>query len=157
MRSIMHEKDGTCYLCRCLDSNNYYHRDIQEHHVFFGTANRKLSEKYGLKVYLCIYHHTGGPEAVHQNARNAEILKRDAQQIFEKTHTREEFMEIFGRNWLEAAPMQQVDEDMEECQRTADKAENAAGFQMLSEEESLIEMGREYMEFDKTTARRMKL
>ena len=24
--------------------------DLEEHHVFYGTANRKISEKYGLKV-----------------------------------------------------------------------------------------------------------
>lgn len=24
--------------------------NLEEHHIFFGTANRKISEKYGLKV-----------------------------------------------------------------------------------------------------------
>ena len=135
MKSILHKKDGTCYLCQKLHGNNYLHGTVQEHHVFFGTSNRKQSEKYGLKVYLCIYHHTGSAEAVHQNVENATILKREAQEVFEQTHTREEFMEIFGRNWLEDAPVQQATEE----------SKNAAGFQILPEEEALLGMGKDYL------------
>lgn len=100
MKSILQEKDGTCYLCRKLLGSSVTYGYTEEHHVFEGTANRKMSEKYGLKVYLCLWHHREGPEAVHQNRENAMLLKRDAQEAFEKTHTREEFMELFGKNWL---------------------------------------------------------
>lgn len=144
MKSIMHERNGACYLCQRLNGNDYYHQTLQEHHVFGGTANRKLSEKYGLKVYLCIYHHTAGPDAVHMNAENAGILKRDAQEIFERIYTREEFMKIFGRNWL----------DEETVHQEKKESEDVTGFQMLSEEEALIGMGKKYLE---TTARRKKL
>ena len=45
------QKKKECIICNSLNA--------EEHHVFFGTANRKLSEKYGLKVYLCAEHHRG--------------------------------------------------------------------------------------------------
>lgn len=100
MRSILHDKrEGTCYLCKKLN-DDYDRRTTQEHHVLFGTANRRLSEKYGLKVYLCLPHHTAGRMSVHQNHELARLLQQDAQEAFEKTHTREEWMAIFGRNYL---------------------------------------------------------
>lgn len=101
MKSILQQKDGTCYLCGKLLADPVVHGYTEEHHVFGGTANRKLSERYGLKVYLCLRHHREGPQAVHNNRANAQLLKADAQRKFEETHTRNEFLEIFGRNWLE--------------------------------------------------------
>lgn len=101
MKSIMQQKDGTCYLCGKLLGDFAVHRYTEEHHIFGGTANRKLSERYGLKVYLCVRYHREGPGAVHSNRESTELLKADAQRKFEETHTRKEFMEIFGRNWLE--------------------------------------------------------
>lgn len=60
MKSIMHDKkEGTCYLCKRL-CGDYYRKTTQEHHAIFGTAGRRLSERYGLKVYLCMEHHTTG-------------------------------------------------------------------------------------------------
>lgn len=100
MKSIMQKKDGTCYLCRRLHGDTAP-KATQCHHVVFGTANRKLSEKYGLKVYLCLYHHEYGPEAIHNNAELANRLKAEAQEAFERTHTREQWMEIFGKNYRE--------------------------------------------------------
>lgn len=49
-KSIMHKKDGTCYLCR-LSGNYAKHACVQEHHIFPG-ADRQNSEETGLKVYL---------------------------------------------------------------------------------------------------------
>lgn len=99
-KSILHNKsDGTCYLCMLLNKD-YARRTTQEHHVIFGTANRRLSEKYGLKVYLCLQHHEIGPMAVHNNHDLAELLQIGAQKEFEKRHSHEEWMRIFGRNYL---------------------------------------------------------
>ena len=80
--------------------NLYRYRNLQEHHIF-GGPNRQLSEEEGLKVYLCISHHIIGPEAVHNNIENMRYLQREGQQVFEKTHTRQEFIEKFGRNYLD--------------------------------------------------------
>lgn len=100
MKSIMHDKDGTCYLCVLLHQNSSP-RKTQEHHVIFGTANRKQSEKYGLKVHLCLEHHEHGKEAVHMNAQIALILKKEAQKCFERTYPNLSFLEIFGKNYLD--------------------------------------------------------
>lgn len=99
-KSIMHQKDGTCYLCVELHDDFMQHKDLNEHHVFGGIANRRLSEEYGLKVYLCVGHHMTGPEAVHRCPEIMDFLHQKGQQAFEQTHTREEFMEIFGKNYL---------------------------------------------------------
>lgn len=75
--------------------------DLHKHHIFFGNPGRKLSEKYGLTVYLVPYWHTTGPQAVHNCRKTDLILKQAAQKAFERVHgTREDFMKIFGRNYL---------------------------------------------------------
>lgn len=98
MKSIMHQKDGTCFLCALLHGD-YSQKLTQEHHAIFGTAGRKLSERYGLKVYLCIPHHTAGPEAVHKNAKIAQLVKAAAQRAFCKVFPELEWMTIFGKNY----------------------------------------------------------
>ena len=45
MKSIMHRKEGTCYLCVKLHSD-YSEKRTQEHHALHGAGRRKLSEKY---------------------------------------------------------------------------------------------------------------
>lgn len=91
MKSIM-QSDKVCYLC----GRRY---GLEIHHVLGGTANRKLSEKYGLKVWLCHECHTGKNGAQYDPWKN-KLLKMDAQTVFEKTHTRSEWIKIFGKNYL---------------------------------------------------------
>lgn len=103
MKSIMHDKNsGTCYLCMRLHSDYSVKPVRQEHHAVFGTANRRLSEKYGLKVYLCLKHHEDGKEAVHKNAETALLIKKEAQRAFEDRWPELDFRKIFGRNYMEA-------------------------------------------------------
>jgi ribosome-binding protein aMBF1 (putative translation factor) len=71
-----------------------------EHHVFFGTANRKQSTKYHMVARLCPDCHQNGPRAVHRCRETDLILKRRYQAKFEEEHTREEFRKIFGKSWL---------------------------------------------------------
>lgn len=97
--SIMQRKDHTCYLCRKLNRDWTRKSNLHEHHVFGGTANRTLSEKYGLKVYLCVDHHLTGSEAVHRNADIMLMLRRDGQQAFETVYPELDFVEIFGKNY----------------------------------------------------------
>lgn len=100
MKSIMQDKQAhTCYLCMMLHSD-YSEKQTQEHHVFFGTANRRLSEKYGLKVYLCLEHHETGRDAVHRNAETALLVKQKGQRAFEKRWPDLDFIKIFGKNFL---------------------------------------------------------
>lgn len=74
--------------------------DIEWHHVFFGTGNHKLSDKYGMIVPLCVEHHRG-ITGVHRNRAVDLKVKEMGQRAFEeKVGSREEFMKIFGRNYL---------------------------------------------------------
>lgn len=83
-----------CIICGATEN-------LHRHHIFFGTANRKNSEKYDLTCWLCQEHHEGtyGVHGTYGENLNA-ALKKMAQFEFEKTHSRMEFMEIFGRNYL---------------------------------------------------------
>jgi hypothetical protein len=72
---------------------------LERHHIF-GGSNRKHSEKYGLWVYLEHHMHNEPPEGVHHNRERDLALKRIGQAAFERTHSREKFMRIFGKNYL---------------------------------------------------------
>lgn len=94
--SIMQDNKNRCYLCgrnKTADPCG-----LEEHHAI-GGSNRKWSEKYGLKVYLCgLSCHREGPKAVHKNKTVNNMIKAAAQRAFiEKVGTREEFYQIFGR------------------------------------------------------------
>lgn len=98
---LQNRSEGTCYLCMRMHQNYQIHRYREEHHIFPGNPGRKLSEAEGLKVYLCIDHHRTGPEAVHNNHSVSRILQQDAQRAYEKNNSREQFMKLFGKNYLE--------------------------------------------------------
>ena len=107
MKSIIQDKkDHQCYICKNFLGDFSEKENLEEHHIFEGVANRKQSEKYGLKVYLCKHHHTGdilgSREAVHSKGDNDFDLKlkQIAQVTFEQNHSRKEFMSIFGKNYL---------------------------------------------------------
>lgn len=90
--SIVTSDYHRCFIC---------HREInylEDHHVFFGTANRKQSEKYGLKVPLCPCCHRGS-KGVHHNKELDLRIKQMAQIEFEKNYSFEEFMKVFGKNY----------------------------------------------------------
>ena len=100
-KSIMHNKqDGTCYLCMLLNHDYDRRYNLEEHHAIEGNPGRKLSEHYGLKVYLCMEHHRTSKEAVHKNGENRRKLERAAQLAFEKKYSHEMWMEVFGRNYI---------------------------------------------------------
>lgn len=92
MKSIMQE-DDRCYLCRMAVGT-------ETHHVFPGNPNRKHSDQDGLTVRLCRRCH----DDVHFNKdKSKELmdrLRREGQEAYELTHTREEFMKRYGRSWL---------------------------------------------------------
>ena len=70
------------------------------HHIFYGTANREVSERNGFKVYLCGYHHNLSNFGVHFDKKLDIALKRYAQQIYEQEHTREDFIKLVGKSYL---------------------------------------------------------
>lgn len=100
-KSIMHDKkDGTCYLCMKLHGDYDRRTRLEEHHALMGTQYRKLSEHYGLKVYLCREHHRTSKEAVHNNVEISRMVQQEARKAFEKKYSHEKWMEVFGRNFL---------------------------------------------------------
>lgn len=122
MKSILHDKkDRTCFLCMLLHDDYSYKEVLQEHHVIFGWANRKLSERHGLKVYLCLQHHEVGKEAIHQNNEINKMVQAYAQRVFEKKWPEKNFREIFGRNYI-------MDEETEELEPNP-----VAGFTVISD------------------------
>lgn len=98
--SILHQQDGTCYICVRKNNDCRIHRDLETHHIF-GGPNRRISEEYGFKVRLCSDHHRMGPDAVHRNMESMRLLQRDAQRQYEKKHSRRQFMDLIGRNYLD--------------------------------------------------------
>ena len=91
--SILGSRKGMCYLCGRYGST-------EEHHIF-GGPNRTLSEQYGLKVYLCLECHQFGKHAVHKDQAVMNDIHKQGQEAFEnQLRSRQQFMQIFGRNYL---------------------------------------------------------
>lgn len=65
------------------------------HHVFMGR-NRQASDRYGAVVWLCRDCHN----LVHQNREVSLRLMKKEQKRLEHEMSREEFIKIFGRNYL---------------------------------------------------------
>lgn len=82
-----------CYLTGRRD-------DLERHHIMAGTANRKLSEAYGLWVWLTHDAHTG-PDGAQYNRQLDLILKRDAQRAFTAIYGRQMWMRLFRKNYLD--------------------------------------------------------
>ena len=122
MKSIMQDKhEAMCYLCMKLHGDYRRRMNLEEHHVIYGKGNRKLSERYGLKIYLCHAHHNDefSPEAVHFNRELREYTCRDAQRAFREFFPLLDFREIFGKDYLG------------EYRKTDREPDGAAGFRWI--------------------------
>ena len=91
-KSIITDDMHTCMICGTT-------RNIEVHHCVFGVANKKLSDKYGLVVPLCVDCHRGR-KGVHQCRAVDLKIKQLAQKKFEELYDREKWMQLFGRNYL---------------------------------------------------------
>lgn len=90
MKSILQDEKE----CFITGSTEGLHR----HHIYFGR-NRRVSEENGFWVYLRSDFHTG-ENGVHHNRGLDLMLKEICQRKYEETHSREEFMQLIGRNYL---------------------------------------------------------
>jgi hypothetical protein len=99
-QSILQRNNSKCYLCG--EEANYVDGNLDVHHIFPGTANRKKSEQYGLKVRL--HHnkcHQYGPDSVHRNREVAMQLMIEGQRAFEELYgDRDFFRKEFGKSYL---------------------------------------------------------
>lgn len=96
-KSIIQADKTECFICGRNANADYF--GLDEHHCFPGSY-RKNSEKYGLKVYLC--HDRCHLNGVHKKAELNNKVKAKAQEIAMEHYgwTTEEFIKIFGKNYL---------------------------------------------------------
>lgn len=92
MKSIL-QKEKKCFLCDTIF-------DLHDHHIFFGSANRKISEANGFKVWLCAAHHNMSDYSVHHNRELDLMVKRACQKKYEETHSRDDFRKLIGRSYI---------------------------------------------------------
>ena len=88
----------SCWLC----GRNGNGDPLERHHIF-GGANRRLSEKYDLVVFLCGNRcHRNGKDAVHNNRQTMLRLHQFGERkwIDDTGLTKEDFRKEFGANYL---------------------------------------------------------
>ena len=92
-RSIL-QRNKACYVCGTT-------LNLHLHHIFYGTGNRKLSDKDGCVIYLCHAHHTGG-QGVHFDRRLDLTIKAKCQIEWQRQYgkTTEDFIKRYGKNYL---------------------------------------------------------
>lgn len=101
MKSIIQADREHCFICGRNAHADYF--GLEEHHVFEGYGRRNLSEKYGLKIYICGDRcHRNGKDSVHKNAKVDRAVKQIAQRRAMQYHglTTEEFIKIFRKNYI---------------------------------------------------------
>ena len=88
------QNEKACYICGAT-------QNLHLHHIFFGSANRRLSDADGCVVYLCQRHHTGAA-GVHGNRKIDLSLKTKCEKAWLEYYgkTIEDFIKRYGRNYL---------------------------------------------------------
>lgn len=91
MHSIIEgDRPGRCYVCQKYGIT-------QRHHMIHGSR-RKAADREGLTCHLCLECH----HKVHNGDAQLDLtLKKIAQMAYERTHTREEWMQLMGKNYSE--------------------------------------------------------
>lgn len=76
--------------------------NLHKHHIYAG-GRRQISEREGFWVYLTGHFHNQSNDGVHgKNGRALDLkLKQDCQRKYEETHSREEFIALTGKNYLD--------------------------------------------------------
>lgn len=92
--SVLTDDLEHCFVCK---SNV-----VAIHHIFYGTANRKKSEKYGFIVPLHPRWHTDSNDAIHRGNKKLDLhLKTSAQTYYEQNiGSRTDFILEFGKSYL---------------------------------------------------------
>lgn len=87
------QSERECFFCGKLTG-------LEEHHVFGGIANRKISERYGLKIFCCDYHHRDLKNGVQYNPEMNLKLKQEAQRAFQNIYGHKLWMQLIRKNYL---------------------------------------------------------
>ena len=93
MKSILQD-EKECFFCKTT-------LNLDRHHIFFGVANRKISDQDGCVVYLCASHHTG-THGVHHNRELDLKLKRICERAWLEYYdkTIDDFIKRYGKSFL---------------------------------------------------------
>jgi len=94
MKSIMQE-EKVCYITGRMDN-------LQKHHIYFGSCQRKMSDKNGFWCYLTGELHNQSEKGVHMRDGHEldQQLKQACQKKYEETHSREDFRGLVGKSYL---------------------------------------------------------
>ena len=90
-KSILQD-EKKCYITGSTEN-------LHQHHIFAGSR-RKASDKWGCWVWLRADWHNMADYGVHFNRELDEKLKCEAQLAFERIHSHQKFMDVFGKNYL---------------------------------------------------------
>ena len=90
-KSLFDTEQGKCFYC-----NRY--GDTARHEMFYGIANRQKAKTLGYWVNLCVSCHMSAH--AHPNSGVDRYLKQTGQKKYEKNHTRQEFINEWGRSYL---------------------------------------------------------
>jgi len=88
---------------KCLSSSGFFthcNKTLCARHHIFGGADRKKSEKYGMKVFLHPKYHTEFPDGVHCNEANNLKVKLYGYNKFKEMYPELEFRDIFSTAWM---------------------------------------------------------
>lgn len=84
------DREGECFMCK-----RQTHCDV--HHIYKGK-NRKISDREGFVVHLC--------QKCHRTLHSKDghmmdvYLEKTCQLDYEENHSRQEFMELIGCNYI---------------------------------------------------------
>jgi len=94
MAKSLLQRNKACYICGTTFN-------LHLHHIFYGSANRSISDGDGCVVYLCLDHHLGA-NGVHYNHKLDQALKARCQMAWQKQNdkTTEDFIKRYGRSYL---------------------------------------------------------
>lgn len=96
---LVDNTNRSCWLCGANSKSD----PLEEHHVLSGISMRRISDDYGLTVYLCGYNcHRLGKYAVHQNKETRSYLQRWSQQKAMEYYgwSTEDWIRNIGKNYL---------------------------------------------------------
>ena len=93
-KSIM-QSEKVCY----VTGSTY---NLHKHHIYAG-GRRQISEREGFWVYLTGSLHNQSNDGVHgKNGHYLDMkLKQVCQRKYEETHSREDFLRLIGKNYLD--------------------------------------------------------
>ena len=84
---VKEDSPERCYICGIYPT--------QVHHMLHGSMRAK-ADKYGLTCHLCLGCHMD----LHDKGIMDRELQKDAQEAFEAAYGHDEFMKVFGKNFI---------------------------------------------------------